>query len=215
MPVEPRRRLVAGAAALVVISLAPLASVEARGLSRCASAGSKTIVASEAARVYRKGTTVYGCLYSVGRKFRLGTAEDLLTDVAYVSPIRLAGRFVAYSQGQSGRDGYSADLSVRDLRTGRIVRDWQGGGPGGRFGTEESYGVSDVVLKRNGSVAWLNDRSRLGDRSHMFYLYKSDADGDLVLLDSGPGIEPGSLALSSGSRVYWTHNGVPHSATLR
>lgn len=42
---------------------------------------------------------------------------------------------------------------------------------------------------------------------------KSDATGETVVLDSGPGIELGSLAVV-GTRVYWMRAGAPQTAVL-
>ena len=33
------------------------------------------------------------------------------------------------------------------------------------------------------------------------------------VVDAGPGVEPGSLALA-GARLYWTRDGLPQSAQL-
>ena len=52
-----------------------------------------------------------------------------------------------------------------------------------------------------------------------FYAYE---DGRVVrvrgateeVLDAGPGIEPGSLAIA-GRRLYWTRDGLPLSSALR
>jgi hypothetical protein len=86
-----------------------------------------------------------------------------------------------------------------DLKTGRVRRSADLGDSGnGRFG--------GLVLKRNGSIAWIWSRGRGPELS------KLDAGGEAVL-DGGP-VDEGSLALA-GSRLYWTRQGVPATALLR
>ena len=54
------------------------------------------------------------------------------------------------------------------------------------------------------------DAARAAEPDHV---RKSDASGRNQLLDSGPDIDPSSLAVSA-SIVYWTKAGTPRSATL-
>jgi hypothetical protein len=79
-------------------------------------------------------------------------------------------------------------LRLVDLRTGRVF--------------EPRHGFSGMVARPDGAFAYLDGR-----------VVAVDAEGERVL-DEGPGIEGGSLALA-GSIVYWTRQGEPRSARLR
>jgi hypothetical protein len=67
-------------------------------------------------------------------------------------------------------------------------------------------GVTDVELKPNGSLAWI--QSRTGTST----VIKLDASGRQEL-DSAPDVDPLSLALS-GSRLYWMRGELPRTAML-
>jgi hypothetical protein len=75
--------------------------------------------------------------------------------------------------------------------------------------------VRDLVLKRNGSLAWTTAEGKYeGERLVNDYaVWKHDADGE-VLLDAGPEIDPLSLALD-GDYLYWRNAGEARTATLR
>jgi hypothetical protein len=85
------------------------------------------------------------------------------------------------------------------MRLGRVIRKVTGnsGGPG------------DLELARSGSFALF---SSLPDNPNL-YLSVAEADGQ-HLVDSGPDIDPRSLAIAGGW-VYWTRAGEPHSARIR
>jgi hypothetical protein len=68
--------------------------------------------------------------------------------------------------------------------------------------------VSDLVLRRNGSFAWIGSG---GGATEVHRLKVGDA-ADTVL-DSGTDIQAGSLALGGGT-LYWTRGGRPFSAPL-
>jgi hypothetical protein len=70
------------------------------------------------------------------------------------------------------------------------------------------FSVSDLEVKATGSLAWIESFPGPSYEVHEF----AASTGNL-LLDSGPAIEPNSLAVST-SRVHWTRPGAPFSAPL-
>jgi hypothetical protein len=64
------------------------------------------------------------------------------------------------------------------------------------------------VPRGGGSVAWIARLAAGG-----FEVRKSDASGRNLLLDSGPDIDPSSLAISA-SIVYWTKARAPRAVAL-
>ena len=68
-------------------------------------------------------------------------------------------------------------------------------------------GNEDLVLKPDGSVAWVTV-SRF--KPTTWEVSRHDSAGTATL-DSGPGIDPQSLA-AGGSWLYWTDAGSPRSA---
>jgi hypothetical protein len=194
------RRFV-GMTLLVTASVAAVAvpsSVTAHG--RCASTGSRTLVETTHARVYRSSKHVaYACSKRTGRKYRLDNPQQDY-QIQDSSKVRLAGSFVAYANHSWGDDEVDGgeDLTRLDLRDGRKRR------LGGGVGSE----LTDIELSPKGFVGWIirgNDRGPT--------VWKLDSRGR-DRLDPGPGVSNASLALS-GSLLYWTKNERSYSYRLR
>jgi hypothetical protein len=139
---------------------------------------------------------VVACALRTGRRVVLGEGADI--DYLYeVSIVRFAKWRVAATWRSSSRYFSSAGLDVVDLRSGEkhtiTSMAWEGS-------------VTDVELKPNGSVAWI--QSREGTAT----VTKLDASGRHEL-DAGPAIGLDSLALS-GSRLYWMNDDQPRTALL-
>jgi hypothetical protein len=118
---------------------------------------------------------------------------------------------------------------VRDLRTGRVLHDVPTGTP--PKPEPGSVGVGNIValvLKSNGSVAWIAEDSErsAAAKAAYFDVYATDKSGTR-LLASGTDIDPSSLALSAGAThlddyphtiagntLYWTQGGQSFSTTL-
>jgi hypothetical protein len=95
-----------------------------------------------------------------------------------------------------------------DLTTGVPLR---GGQPG-----DEGLSIGSIVLKDNGSVAWIGT-GRVYDPAtsqnvQIVSVAKSDKGGTKEL-DRGDGIDQSSLRLE-GSTLTWVKDGEPRSATL-
>ncbi len=72
--------------------------------------------------------------------------------------------------------------------------------------------VTDLVLKPNGSVAWIVDRLAFMGSPHTIDVVAVDSTGRR-LLDSGLAVDPTSLTLT-GSTLTWRKGGATKSATL-
>ena len=202
------RSLVAVSAALAVVA-ATSASAEAARTPTCTKKSGTTVVATKQARVFKKGGRVYACLYRLarhraGRRFLLGDGS--------VRNVRLAGRFVGYSRVVDT----GPKVTVKELRRGRLVHNARP--------TSLSPAppvVTDLVLKRNGSVAWIAGSTPLDIPMAppgtvvprpTYQVQKADRDSSAVL-DQGRDIAPGSLALRR-STVSWSKGGRTYSAQL-
>jgi hypothetical protein len=194
------RRLIPFLAALALVALVPAAPADAakakRKLPRCTARGDTTWNRTTAARVYEVGGddhALYGCMYDTGRRHLLTSWSDCGCSAGDESPPTtwLTGRFVAIRSVSCPPGGVPAQcaggLSVIDIRTGKSIH-MAGAAP------------SDLVLKRNGSIAYV-----IG-----LQVVRADATG-VKVVDQGSGIEPDSLA-ANGRLVYWTRAGVAHSA---
>lgn len=138
----------------------------------------------------------YGCLFFQNEPFGLGQVDD---DDFDLDVLQLVGPYVAYEvQGCVGL-GCGFSLVVRDLRDG------------GKFRDESTSPVGDLELKENGSVAWIAT-SNFDPAKPMRWVWASDSLGTR-LLDEGPDIAPGSLALN-GSMLSWVNGALSRSATL-
>lgn len=218
-----RRFAAAPAAMLTALAVAGVgpatATATAAAKERCAAKGSRTEVASRAARVYsvrrvRDGEATrrwYGCAYAAGRRVHLGDVGPAGEFSDRISPVRLAGRHVAFvsEYTASTGDALGAVVAVRDLRTGAFVR---------RFaspGDPNTYDVTDLELRANGSVAWIA-RIVAGMPATTTYEVRvfPTTDSHSTIVDSGTSIASRSLALSS-TTLYWTHDRVARSTALK
>lgn len=199
--------------------LATVPGAHAAASRPCAMKGSKTLAASEHARVYRTphdadgDRDVVGCLYRTGRRRILGSGGSEFNPIAaetYVGRVRLAGRFVAFSDHITGRWGQGFTIEVVDLRSGKRRTAW---GIPPRRDSGQSADVESIVLRKNGSAAWMYVFRASPEATLERFVAKLDGDGQARLAE-GADIEPGSLALANAT-VYWTQAGQPRSAPLR
>jgi hypothetical protein len=162
----------------------------------------QSVVSSSEAVAFRKrrgsGATArnvtYACMRGgAGPIIRLKRSEE---GGSRVRPL-LAGRYVAYRRVFFLNEfGSASGLVVQDMRTGAV-------------GLELPYDESNLhsyVVKRNGSVAWLD----LPEDAIRRRLWKADRStgGEPQLLDSGTEIDADSLRLSTDRRrVLWTRDG--------
>jgi hypothetical protein len=160
--------------------------------------------------VYQSGGDVYGCSTAGGRSYRLGAAARTIRQ-GRAGPIALAGVDVAYGLTEFGVDTVSAQVIVRNLRSGAQLR--REPATTRALGVEFFQSVAAVVVKPDGAVAWIGQGGSVTHAgSGEIEVNRADAHGR-ALLDSGNGIDTRSLRLH-GSTASWRHGGVTRSATL-
>ena len=150
------------------------------------------------ARVYVRGgdnEVLVGCNRLSGRRTVLArwfSCECSIADEPDPQ-VWLAGRHVAVNQYFCPPDSSPCrgTLRVFDLRSGRGIY------------AAVTGALIDLVIKPNGSIGYLLGRQ----------LYRIDSRGP-TLLDEGSGIDGGSLAVNR-TRLYWLHDNVPRTASLR
>jgi hypothetical protein len=117
---------------------------------------------------------------------------------------------VAANSSENGHStGGCAEVSVRDLRTGKRLHIWSAGGTLGDRWTE----ITELRLTPSGSAAWIAEvrcchptikRVIKADRTHR-HAHE---------LDHGAKIDPHYLELTK-RRIYWRRPGATYSARIR
>lgn len=202
--------------ALVALAVWPSTPSAAARKPGCRPAGSKTVVATPRARVFKWHTVVWGCLFKRGVAVRLTSNDGYGQDYLRAPTPKLAGRFVAYTYYWEGSvEGTGQAVRVTDLRSGRTnLTD---------FEFEENDKVpTDVkvvklVVTPTGWVAWswIATYDKLGDVPEIRRLRAGRSDIGLTAkpLDSGPDVDPASLE-QDGTSIFWTHGDEPRTAEL-
>lgn len=170
-PQQSLRRLLPAVPVAVVatVALVVAAPATAAAEDRCDAKRSRTEEASRYARVcsVRRAQDDavtrrwYACLYRTERRVHLGDVGPAGMFNDRISPVRLAGRYVATAEEYtaSSGDALGAVIQVRDLRRGALVHRFQSPGD------HNTYDVTDLELRANGSVAWIA-RNCSGNAGH-------------------------------------------------
>jgi hypothetical protein len=161
--------------------------------------------------VYSQGEKVYGCAAGTHSSYALGTTSSSRGGEGRVGPIALAGVNAGFGRTSFGVDVISAEVVVERLTDGVVLRDRAA--TAGNFGPEYSQQVHSVVVKRDGSVAWIASISSITSGKGATQVRKSDRTSR-TSLDSGPKIKPGSLRLH-GSELSWRNGAARKTATLQ
>jgi hypothetical protein len=234
--------LLTGVACGVLVALMAVPSAGAAGRESgrvaCPPTGGKVVVADARATVYEAAPAgdlpeylhVFGCVRGGARRYELGGVpecglfepgcepeSECETD-RWCGGVReevLAGSMVAFEMFESGPEEGLWYVVVRDLRDGRKLTRAATGVPPVRRRYYAGVGPAlGIVLKADGSVAWLaRDLWRSGAEAPYFEVYAAEGSSTR-LLAQGTGIDPSSLALAGGT-VYWTQGGAPASAPLK
>ena len=211
------RRSIPLVTAFAVLALAPTASAH-HGCSKHAK-GAQIVTKTKEAHVFIKNKRWYGCAAKF-KKVRLlpglDTTDALqFSDGSVPSTFTLAGQFVAYEQYNLEPAGHEthSDIYIYDLGTGKI--EYHAGAGSTKPNAEDSV-LERLVLKRNGSAAWT---ARLGGGQNATYevhrYSKYTTVKGRVTLDSGPNVDPQSLALSADRHtVSWKRGGQTKTADL-
>jgi hypothetical protein len=152
---------------------------------------------------YQYSYHAYACLRADGKVRSLGLWESGGEGFDEIGPYHFAvgGRFAAFDFSECGRtDCAESFVKVVDVRTGKS-RHAPLAPPG-------AGKITDLVVKRNGSVAWI--RGFAGGAARVERL---DSRGHAVL-ERSPDVGPTSLRLA-GSSLHWTSAGTDRSATLK
>lgn len=208
------RAAVLGGVSVFVCALAWAASGSAapRGAGAvCGPAHAKTFASNRAARVYSKGGNVYGCARTGDQSFLLGTVGNSFSE-GRVGPVALAGVDVAYGLTTYGVDTVSAQVVVKSLTNGAVVR--QESSWTGPVAAEFFQMVDAIVVKKDGSVAWIATAgSIISSNATTTEVEKSDhASG--TLLDKSKQIKQHSLRLR-GSKLTWKDGSATQRSTLQ
>ncbi|MFL5895381.1 MAG: calcium-binding protein [Thermoleophilaceae bacterium] len=181
----------------------------------CRPPGSNTLATTATARVFsltvERETYTYGCLLGVRGLMELGGMSEF-GDSDFVDLLQLAGPYAGFAYSYQGPASSYTQVHVVDLRSGAVVHV---GGAGPDNG-DDNGAVTDLVMKPNGSVAWIgagltwNAATRQNER--VTIVGKIDTGG-YAELDRGDDIDAGSLRLD-GSALSWTNAGRPRTATL-
>ena len=123
----------------------------------------------------------------------------------------MVGPYVAFSAASVSSQISEVKLFVMDLRTHR--RRALAVASFGEAPLEDEL-LGGFVVTRRGAVAWVRTMSsETGPDSSRL---EADRGAGAEVLDPGPNVENGSLAVTaSGRRLYWTSAGEPHAASLR
>jgi hypothetical protein len=217
--------LMGASAVLGLVAAAPTADAKR---SHCPTAN--TVVRGATGLVFTRRSSdhpgfrlYYGCLWRTKKIYRLGQHGDFGNNQVHSQSIRLAGRFVAYEQDWGSGAGSALNtISVRDLRSGVVIHQAEVSRRGADFGDN----VTDVVLKRSGSVAWIartfdqDANLATSEVRAMTDATRRDTRGSLLsdaplLLDDGPSIGLTSLSLAPDRRsVLWRHGAERRAAAL-
>jgi hypothetical protein len=197
----------------------------------CQPDGSQTVTANESARVYsvysvretedgtERENAFFACRFDSGKSEQLGYDYccDYSGEYFFDHPV-LVDEKVAYVQRfEDNRYGNQKLIHLRvfDLATFRVERDiyLETPSPSGDY----DLVITAVVLKANGSIAWILHRCRFGEHgpctTQTYDVRKSDQTGDNLLVESSADIDPGSLGLS-GSTLTWIRGGELRTAAL-
>jgi hypothetical protein len=203
-----RRSAIATCALLVLLLASFVSEAGARRTKRpkCPKLGSHVIAADPQAEVYEANgefePEMFACAFANGHPYTLGPkiTSGTSSGGGGTEMVTLSGSMVAYEEVAIVYEVSSRwTMFVRDLKTGRVLH--KAASMGGF--------VQSVVLKSDGSVAWIVGT---GGQPPEYAVISIDKTGSHTLA-SGTGIGPSSLALA-GSTLYWTQSGKPFSAAL-
>ncbi|MGA9286233.1 MAG: hypothetical protein WBV85_12415 [Solirubrobacteraceae bacterium] len=161
---------------------------------------------------------MFGCAFKSGRTISLGKIRPRggsgTAGAKGTTFESLSGPFFAYEYSVAG----AYRLFVRDLRSGRVVRNVPSGPSVTRFHFGVDPIVSVVVKSSDGAVAWLVENENVlpvepgVPNESEFTLFALDKNGERQLA-IGKNLDPSSLAIA-GSTLYWTQGGTPSSTHL-
>jgi hypothetical protein len=214
--------------ALTIASPVDAGKTRHKQSARCDVAHGHVVIADSQAIVYRsveafEPSVVYACSFTHPHIYERGPCQGdgSCGSLGCLSVEReaLAGTYVAYAYflvlGEEKDREETFLVIVRDLRNGRILYKIPTGTPRPQNASSVvgAGPVRTLVLKSDGSVAWINEHplGLLGDETD-YEVHALDKTGSRILA-SGTDIDPRSLALA-GSTLYWMQGGKPFFTRL-
>jgi hypothetical protein len=209
---------------VLLLAIVPATATQAHRSrpSKCPPAQGHVLLADSQARVYEGSLeNIFGCVRGQNSLQLLGPVPKSSSGGGSgVELETLAGPVVAYTKflvaDREAEPGFwSYRIMVRNLRTNKVLHN----SPTGTSTTSKSnqfVGIGpalDIVVKRNGAVAWIAENSEKSVGGSIYYEMHAVDGSENRLLASGAEIGPKSLALV-GSILYWTQGGKPMSAPL-
>ncbi len=175
----------------LLVALPAMASATSVQPSVSSCTAGKTVVRTNAVRVFQVRGQVFSCWRGDRRRLVI---RELYYD-SYSAPA-VTGRWLAYGAEHSDQNDYNAQVSLFDLRNGR------------KTSVPANGRVVALVLKDNGSRAFV---SRVGPQRDEVVV--ADRDG-LRAVYSGPAVTRGSLKRTP-SGISWSTQVGPGTARLR
>jgi hypothetical protein len=176
----------------------------------CGPASARTLAASSSARVYASGGSVFGCSTRAAGSTQLGQVRSCIGR-PQVGPAVVKGELAAFGLRRCGVDTGQASVVVERLDTRRTLH--SASAFTGRLRPESYTQVTSLVLKPDGSVAWIGTAaSVVNPNSQSVEVHALGRAGGRVL-DSGAAIAVGSLRLH-GSVLSWRHGSRTRNARL-
>jgi hypothetical protein len=198
---------------ILVALVAPGGAAAAeRDRERCASRG-RTVDANANVRVYSRfgGLASYACSLRTGRAMFLGALTGSSSGTTDVYAIAVAGHLVGWHFRRCSFPPDGGRPEGRYCWQRNVVRivDVRTGQRRAHFDLPGDEVVRELVLKRNGAAAWIEEWERRDSRK----LRRLDWRGPAVLASGTYHDGPRNLAVS-GFTLYWTERGEPRSGDL-
>jgi len=206
----------AGAPAQQNLPPIPSRPLSTAGAPDCTRKGASTIKANRHVRVFRvlkRGYgSVYGCRRTAQRAFRLGVFGECQNS-REIRLVEVAGRRALLGIYECSLYGGGWTLELVNLSDGgREFRSNPIASPPVTEGTWDS--LHRMVLTADGAVAWTATREAGHRATNVEVLRRRrGSTREVVLLDGGTDIDPGSLRKRGGT-ITWTKGGVRRSAPL-
>jgi hypothetical protein len=191
--------------ALLLLPALLVFAAPAQAAPSCTRDGAKLLAASGSVRVVslkgKRGKTetrhdrILGCRTSTGRRFTMFEAIDHgLDEIRRDTFTIVQGRYVGVFTDFEGGTGDSFTAATYDVVKRKRLHTTSAC-------DADEDGVDEAVFFKNGGIAYACNQLRV-----------ADGKGDRQIEPAGTGVQ--QLAVSAGSRLYWTANGVVKSLDL-
>lgn len=203
-----RTQRIAAAVAVALAVGAIAASAGAGAPTGCVPPGSTTLRASGAARLYSRGSALFGCLGT--RDTKLGSLRGTVPFPARrIVRYALSSRYAGIDTVDMGVDTLASTVALVDLRTGATVASVPATTP--ERAPESFVSVSAIAVGPSGVLAWIGERSSIGALKPVYEVHALVGTRNRLLASSAT--KPTSLRLR-GNELLWQSGGQTRSATV-